>query len=139
MIFNGSVTMDDAKEIHTSLKRAAGIFKMVQKDFLPIAEQGSTGGDLDPKVLSAYFNQCTAEAQEVTVARAIEMQHNSNLIACLANETSKLFDLAARNLAGLDKNISEQWVLYLHIKKFIYLAYVSIWYFYTKTRLTQIY
>ncbi|KAL0274048.1 UNVERIFIED_CONTAM: hypothetical protein PYX00_006572 [Menopon gallinae] len=118
-----SVTMEDAKEIHTSLRRAAGVFKMVQKDLLPIAEQGVTGGDLDPKILNAYFHQCTAEAQEVTVARAIEMQHNSNLISCLANETSKMFDIAARSLSGLDKNISEQWILYLHIKKCIYQAY----------------
>ena len=36
--------------------------------------------------------QCTAEAQEVTIARAIELKHNPSLISSLANETSRNID-----------------------------------------------
>lgn len=50
-----------------------------------------SGSDFDPAVLRAYIQQCTAEAQEVTVARAIELKHSPGLISALAHETSQLF------------------------------------------------
>ncbi len=50
--------------------------------------------DLDPSILSAYIAQCTAEAQEVTVARAIELKHSPGLIAALAHQTALLFQSA---------------------------------------------
>lgn len=122
--------MDDAKEIHTSMRKAAGIIQMIQKDIIPILEKVNlVGSDLDQRVLSAYLYQCTAEAQEVTVARAIEMKHNNSLISALANETSKLFNVASKHLTGLDKLVVEQWLLYLNIKEFIYLSYVSVYLF----------
>ena len=117
--------MDDAKEIHTSLRKAAGIFQLIQKDLVPLLEHRLLASDLDLKVLKAYITQCTAEAQEVTVARAIELKHNNSLISSLAYETSKLFDNAIRCLGGLDKQLTEQWLHYLTIKKYIYLSYVS--------------
>lgn len=118
-----SVIMDDAKDIHTALRKAAGIFQMIQKDIVPLIEHRLLASDLDLKILKAYFTQCTAEAQEVTVARAIELKHNNSLISSLAYETSKLFDNAVRCLGGLDRMLTEQWLHYLNIKKFIYLAY----------------
>lgn len=124
--FHFSVIMDDAKDIHTALRKAAGIFQMIQKDIVvPLIEHRLLASDLDLKILKAYFTQCTAEAQEVTVARAIELKHNNSLISSLAYETSKLFDNAVRCLGGLDRMLTEQWLHYLNIKKFIYLAYVS--------------
>ena len=50
-----------------------------------------------------YTWQCTAEAQEVTIARAIELKHNPGLISALAHETSKMFTTAADNLHTLDQ------------------------------------
>ena len=49
------------------------------------------------------MSQCTAEAQEVTIARAIELKHNPGLISALAHETSKMFTTAADNLHTLDQ------------------------------------
>lgn len=49
------------------------------------------GSDFDPAVLTAYIHQFTAEAQEITVARAIELKHSAGLITALAYETSQLF------------------------------------------------
>lgn len=120
--------MEDAKDIHTSLRKAAGIFQMVLKDLLPILQPGVPGSDLDPRVLNAYCTQCTAEAQEVTVARAIELQHNDKLISALSNETSHLFESSKNHLKSLEKNFSEQWMHYLDIKKDIYLAYVRFYF-----------
>lgn len=57
--------MNEAKEVHSLLRRAAGIFTFVQTEFLPqLANPPPLGSDLDPRVLNAYVNQCTAEAQE---------------------------------------------------------------------------
>lgn len=51
---------------------------------------------------TAYVHQCSAEAQEVTIARAIELKHSSSLISALANETSKIFLAAASSVKALD-------------------------------------
>lgn len=56
------------------------------------------GSDFDPAVLSAYINQFTAEAQEITVARAIELKHSPGLISALAQETSQLFVKAGKQM-----------------------------------------
>ena len=37
-------------------------------------------------IFPAYLNQCTAEAQEVTIARAIELKHNASLISSLGKK-----------------------------------------------------
>ena len=60
------------------------MIKFVQDTLIPqLVEKVAFGSDLDIRVISAYINQCTAEAQEVTIARAIELKHNPSLIASL--------------------------------------------------------
>lgn len=57
--------MNEAKEVYYKLRQAAGIFTFVQTEFLPqLANPPPLASDLDPRVLNAYINQCTAEAQE---------------------------------------------------------------------------
>lgn len=122
--------MNEAKEVHTLLRRAAGIFTFVQTEFLPqLSNPPPLGSDLDPRIINAYINQCTAEAQEVTVARAVELKHNSSLISALANETSKLFLDAAGTLKSFKPEISGQWTKYLELKSMFYQSYVSCYYF----------
>jgi len=59
------ITMEEAKEVHASLRKAAGIFKLIEHNFNPkLTERPKEAGDLDPRVISAYLTQCTAEAQE---------------------------------------------------------------------------
>lgn len=62
----------------------------------------------------------------VTVARAIELKHNSSLITALANETSKLFLDAANTLRPFKPEISAQWIKYLELKAAFYQSYVSL-------------
>lgn len=76
-------------------------------------DKPQAGSDLDPRVLGAYFNQCTAEAQEVTLARAIELKHSASLIAALASETAKLF-LAA----GMHSFITKLIILHFRRRNF---------------------
>lgn len=118
------ITMNEAKEVHSMLRRAAGIFTFVQTEFLPqLSNPPPLGSDLDPRVINAYVNQCTAEAQEVTVARAVELKHNASLISALANETSKLFLDAANTLRPFKPEISGQWIKYLELKSKFYQSY----------------
>lgn len=118
------ISMEDAKVAHTSLKKAAGMIKFVQENLLPqLAERGADGGDMDGRVTTAYINQCTAEAQEVTIARAIELKHNPTLVSALANETSKMFTTAADNLHTLDQKLFGHWRAYFEMKAQFYLSY----------------
>ena len=60
-----SITMEEAKEVHASLRKAAGIFKLIEHDFSPkLTGRQMEAGDLDTRVIAAYLTQCTAEAQE---------------------------------------------------------------------------
>jgi len=83
------------------------------------------GSDLDPRVMSAYVQQCQAEAQEVTIARAIELKHSSTLISALANETSKLFLSAAGAVKALDQTKFGKWMTYFQLKSAFYESYVN--------------
>jgi len=118
------IKMEEAKEVHSSLRKAAGMVKFVQDTLLPqLGEKPAAGSDLDGRVCTAYMNQCTAEAQEVTIARAIELKHNPGLISALANETSKMFTTAADNLHTLDQKVFGHWKAYFELKSQFYLAY----------------
>ncbi|XP_011499257.1 PREDICTED: BRO1 domain-containing protein BROX-like [Ceratosolen solmsi marchali] len=118
------ITMSEAKEVYIMMRRAAGIFTFVQTEFLPqLSNPSPLGSDLDPRVINAYVNQCTAEAQEVTVARAVELKHKPSLISALANETSKLFFDAANTLRSFKAEISGQWIKYLEFKSKFYQSY----------------
>jgi len=124
MAVKAEVKVEEAKEVHTSLKKAAGMFLFVQDNLLPqLVEKGPDGGDLDIRVISAYLLKCKAEAQEVTIARAIELKHNPELISALAHETSKLFTTAADSLHTLDQTVVGHWRMYFELKAKFYLAY----------------
>ncbi|XP_002737970.2 BRO1 domain-containing protein BROX-like, partial [Saccoglossus kowalevskii] len=118
------VSMDDAKDCHTCLKTAAGIFNFVKENLVgKLLNTPEKGEDLDSRILTAYLEQCTAEAQEVTVARAIELKHNSGLVSGLAHETAKLFRKADDSLTSLDVTMVAKWRKYLQLKYIIYMAY----------------
>merc|ERR1712001_279886 len=116
--------MEEAKRVHTSLRKASGLIKFVQDTLIPqLVEKVAFGSDLDIRVISAYINQCTAEAQEVTIARAIELKHNPSLIASLAYETSKMFTTASDSLASLDQKIFGHWRAYFNLKSKFYMSH----------------
>uniref|UniRef100_T1IPS0 BRO1 domain-containing protein n=1 Tax=Strigamia maritima TaxID=126957 RepID=T1IPS0_STRMM len=118
------ISMDEAKEVHKCLRKAAGILANMQERYTgQLLERAKEGGDLDPKILNAYINQFTAEAQEVTIARAIELKHSPSLISALANETAKMFTSAADYLASYSESKFGKWRKYLHLKCVFYLAY----------------
>lgn len=123
---DAELALDEAKDIHSSLRVAAGMIKFVQECLVPqLVERPKEGSDLDMRLMTAYLNQCTAEAQEVTIARAVELKHNPGLISALANETSKMYTTAADSLQPLQHKIFGHWRAYLLLKAKFYLAYVS--------------
>lgn len=92
-----SVTEDEAKEVHRSLKIAAGIFKHLKESHIPkLITPAEKGRDLEARLIDAYIIQCQAEAQEVTIARAIELKHAPGLIAALAYETANFYQKAGK-------------------------------------------
>ncbi|EDO43006.1 predicted protein [Nematostella vectensis] len=119
------ISMDEAKEVHTSLRTAAGMFQYVKDQLLGRLEQLSAekGADIEKRVVEAYHMQCVAEAQEVTVARAVELKHKASLISSLANETAKLFTSAADSLKSVDDLKAGKWRKYLELKAAFYEAY----------------
>jgi hypothetical protein len=58
-----------AKEMHKSLKQAAGVFKFVQENYLNKLIKTEKNllhpfSDLTDAIITTYINQCKAEAQE---------------------------------------------------------------------------
>uniref|UniRef100_A0A8B9HMU0 BRO1 domain-containing protein BROX n=1 Tax=Astyanax mexicanus TaxID=7994 RepID=A0A8B9HMU0_ASTMX len=91
-----NITEDEAKDVHKSLKTAAGMFKYLKEVQIPrLITPAEKGRDLEPRVIDTYIVQSQAEAQEVTIARAIELKHNVGLIAALAFETANFYQKAA--------------------------------------------
>ncbi|XP_070578223.1 BRO1 domain-containing protein BROX-like [Ptychodera flava] len=118
------VSMDEAKEVHSCLRTASGIFTFVKESLVgKLLNTPEKGEDLDSRILVAYIEQCTAEAQEVTVARAVELKHSSNLISALAYETAKVFRNADSSLAPLEVSLVGKWRKYLQLKYLFYMAY----------------
>uniref|UniRef100_H2YC40 BRO1 domain-containing protein BROX n=1 Tax=Ciona savignyi TaxID=51511 RepID=H2YC40_CIOSA len=121
--------MEDAKEIHSCLKKAAGIFKEFKDNHATkLSNPPEKCSDLDPNVLECYIMCCQAEAQEVTIARAVEKKHKDSLIAALSNETSKYFQQADHQLHSHDQNIVGKWRKYLQLKQKFYKAYAMCYY-----------
>ncbi|XP_035222525.1 BRO1 domain-containing protein BROX-like [Stegodyphus dumicola] len=59
------INMDEAKEVHKCLRKAAGIFTTMQERYVGnLLQKCEPGSDLDSAVVNAYITQCTAEAQE---------------------------------------------------------------------------
>ncbi|XP_038075599.1 BRO1 domain-containing protein BROX-like isoform X2 [Patiria miniata] len=118
------ISEDDAKEVHRSLREAAGIFKHIEDNMLnKLYETPGDGCDLDQRILSAYEIQCKAEAQEVTLARAIELKHTTSLIAALSLETSRLFTTADDAIKSLDEKLVMKWRKYFQFKSVFYQSY----------------
>jgi len=116
--------MEEAKEVHTALRKAAGLIDFVKDTLTPqLVEKPGEGTDLDTRVISAYLNQCTAEAQEVTIARAIDLKHSASLVSSLAYETSKMYTTATDSLSSLDVKSFGRWRMYLALKAKFYLSY----------------
>ena len=65
LILPFSISLDQAKDVHRSLKVAAGMFLHVKDSLLPkLPASTEKGTDFDPRVVEAYANQSQAEAQE---------------------------------------------------------------------------
>lgn len=115
--------MEEAKQVHKCMRTAAGIFKFVKETLVAkLIDSFESGTDCDTRVLDAYIKQCTAEAQEVTLARAIELKHSSGLIAALAFETAQLYTDADSALSSLDEKIAGKWRKYCQLKLNFYTA-----------------
>ncbi|VDP30511.1 unnamed protein product [Schistosoma margrebowiei] len=122
------VSEDEAKDVHLSLKTAAGLFNLLRTKYMHEFTEFVPNSDMDPNILDAYINQSLAEAQEITVARAIELKHKPYLIAGLANETAKLYEKCGLALTQCNPKIVGKWKKYSEFKQFCYESYAYVYY-----------
>ena len=69
---------------------------------------------------------CTAEAQEVTIARAVSQKHAPSLISAIANETSNMFAQAEKSLESLDQELVAKWRHYLALKAKVIMGWLDV-------------
>eukprot|EP00800_Vazella_pourtalesii_P015744 TRINITY_DN4320_c0_g1_i2.p1 TRINITY_DN4320_c0_g1~~TRINITY_DN4320_c0_g1_i2.p1 ORF type:complete len:448 (-),score=112.50 TRINITY_DN4320_c0_g1_i2:38-1318(-) len=120
---NESISMEEAKEVHSSLKLSAGIFQCAREQQAQLPAQIEKATDLDVRVIESYLIQCQAEAQEITLARALELGHKPGIVLALAMDTHKMFENAAHSLETLDKLLVGKWRSYLSLKALFYQSY----------------
>ncbi|CAH8435203.1 unnamed protein product [Heterobilharzia americana] len=123
-----SVSEDEAKDVHLSLRSAAGLFSLLREKYMHEFTEFVSNSDLDPNILDAYISQSLAEAQEITVARAIELKHKPHLIAALANETAKFYEKCGLALSQCDLKIVGKWKKYSEFKQYCYESYAYVYY-----------
>jgi hypothetical protein len=127
-------TETQAKEVHKCLRTAAGMFKFVQEnlvDKLIRSEKTRPEAwfDTEDLVLATYISQCKAEAQEITIARAIELKHSPSLVCSIGWSTSLLFQAASDGLRAMEKKaVVEKWGQYLALKARFYKAHAFCYY-----------
>ncbi|XP_063588904.1 BRO1 domain-containing protein BROX-like [Penaeus indicus] len=77
------VSMDEAKIVHRSLRRGAGLLKYAQEEWVnKLLEAPKPGSDGDPRVHTAYLNQATAEAQEGRVLLGATFGNGLSCLQC---------------------------------------------------------
>ncbi|KAK4473166.1 hypothetical protein MN116_004347 [Schistosoma mekongi] len=128
VVSTANVSEDDAKDAHLSLRTAAGLFSLLRTKYIHEFTEFVPNSDLDLNILDAYINQSLAEAQEITVARAIELKHKPHLIAGLANETAKFYEKCGLSLTQCNSKVVGKWKKYSEFKQFCYEAYAYIFY-----------
>lgn len=131
-----SSTMEDAKEIHSCLKLAGSLFDYTKENLISelkdsVFLEHQSWSDLDPRILDSYKIQCQAELLEVTVARAIKLEHKPHLVASLANDCQRLFKGAQEKLESVEESANEKvekWRHYMTLKQQIYSAIATAYY-----------
>ena len=98
------------KIVLKSFKQAAGIFELVKNESSKLLDKAVLGSDMDTHVIECYQVQCRAEAQEVTIARAVALKHKPTLVAALAKDTKEFFEEADKQLAAVkNEEIVGKW------------------------------
>ena len=98
-----SITLEQAKDVHRSLKLAAGMFLHVKDQLLPkLPASTEKGTDFDSRVVEAYANQSQAEAQEGKgVNREREMPLWKLLLFSSASHIGPGFGVGSQTKCGL--------------------------------------
>ncbi|KAM3181758.1 hypothetical protein ACTXT7_013746, partial [Hymenolepis weldensis] len=122
---SSNIETEQAVDVHKSLRNAAGLFEYIKKNLLPnMSGKFEKGSDLDPIVLESYILQSLAEAQEVAIARAIELKHDPGIIAALASETATLYEKCKFGLQNMPEALVSKWRAYCIFKTACFRAYM---------------
>jgi len=121
-------TEADAKKAYTCLRKAAGVWSKLESEYYHrLLEKPPDASDIDQRITKAYVQQSIAEAQEITIARAISQGHSPSLISSLAYETSQTFLSAASAIKAIDPSLTGKWVKYFVFKSVFYETYAYVY------------
>ncbi|TGZ63798.1 hypothetical protein CRM22_006694 [Opisthorchis felineus] len=70
------VSTDEAKEVHTSLRHAAGLIQLIRDKYVSkLNSSPKPGDDLCADVMEAYIHQSVAEAQEAIIEKHLTLNN----------------------------------------------------------------
>eukprot|EP00127_Corallochytrium_limacisporum_P004449 Clim_evm3s164 gene=Clim_evmTU3s164 len=107
----------DLSEAVNALKTAAAIFQYLASASLVSPE---TSSDTDPKVSEMYALLCKAQAQELSIYKAIDVKHDPSLISSIANDTAMKF---AETKNGFKSVNAKDLMFYSAVKEKMYQGY----------------
>lgn len=87
---------DAAIKAYNLLRCAGGIYQFVQTKCVPLLANICLSVDCSPQVVQGYTQLALADAQSITVLRAIQKGNAPSLIAALAHDTANMYQAAAQ-------------------------------------------
>jgi len=110
------VAPEPAAQAFKLLKRGAGLFQFVAARASSLLAPGASA-DCCPELLQAAAACCLADAQTITVLRAVRKGNAPALIAALARDGADQYQAAAASLAGVSGAQGCKLLVYLQWKK----------------------
>ncbi|KJE95495.1 hypothetical protein CAOG_05944 [Capsaspora owczarzaki ATCC 30864] len=117
-----SAEENDLKDAYKLLRVAAGILLFIESTQIARLTTSASPSDTNPAAVRAYSSQLLAEAEEVSLARAVEKKHSPSLLAGIARDIADKFDAAAKGIAQVKLDKVDKWSKYLAWKTKYYQA-----------------
>lgn len=120
------VTSKSSGEAYKLLREAAGLLEYAATSVAPRIESPLPEVDTSDYVLKAAVNCTLADAQSISVLRAIKKGNQSALIASLARDTCDLYASAETLLASYPKAVGSKLDEYMKYKAAAFEAYAHV-------------
>jgi hypothetical protein len=93
----GNLDTQRAVQVSQSLRSAAGGLALLRTSLVPLlrpASRTADRADLDPELLYALETTALAQAQSLSLLRAVAKQHSPGVVAGIARDTAEMFAAA---------------------------------------------
>lgn len=93
------VATPSSTRAYNLLRQAAGMLECAVREVLPSLPPGAAA-DLDPQLLRGLASTALADAQQLTLLRAVVKGNQPPLIAAIAADTAELYALAGSQVGA---------------------------------------